>query len=45
MNSGLILIVDDEPTNLAVLQQILVDHYRLVFAPNACWPPRNTSQH
>jgi len=34
MNSGLILIVDDEPTNLAVLQQILVDHYRLVFARN-----------
>ncbi|MFI4940228.1 MAG: EAL domain-containing protein [Burkholderiales bacterium] len=32
MNSGPILIVDDEPTNLAVLRQILGETYRLVFA-------------
>jgi len=30
-----ILIVDDEPTNLAALQQILADDYRLVFARDA----------
>jgi putative two-component system response regulator len=32
MNFSPILIVDDEPTNLAVLRQILGDTYRLVFA-------------
>ncbi|MGB4499009.1 MAG: HD domain-containing phosphohydrolase [Methylococcaceae bacterium] len=29
-----ILIVDDEPTNLHVMRQILKDTYRLLFAPN-----------
>lgn len=29
-----VLIVDDEPTNLRVLKQILQDHYRLSFAKN-----------
>lgn len=32
MNGGPILIVDDEPNNLAVLRQILKDDYPLVFA-------------
>lgn len=32
MNSGPILIVDDEPSNLATLQQILKNDYSLVFA-------------
>ena len=29
-----ILLVDDEPNNLKLLQQILTDHYQLIFAPN-----------
>ncbi|WP_434361894.1 response regulator [Parasalinivibrio latis] len=29
-----ILLVDDEPNNLKLLQQILKDHYQLIFAPN-----------
>lgn len=29
-----IMIVDDEPNNLRVLQQILKDHYQLIFANN-----------
>lgn len=34
MNYDSILIVDDEPTNLATLRQILKDDYRLMFARN-----------
>lgn len=34
MNYGPILIVDDEPANLATLSQILKDTYHLVFARN-----------
>ena len=34
MLTGPILIVDDEPSNLAVLKQILGDTYTLVFARN-----------
>lgn len=29
-----ILLVDDEPNNLKLLQQILKEHYQLIFAPN-----------
>lgn len=29
-----ILLVDDEANNLKLLQQILMDHYQLIFAPN-----------
>src|SRR5574343_1720741 len=29
-----VLLVDDEPNNLKVLQQILKDHYELIFAIN-----------
>jgi len=29
-----ILLVDDEPNNLKLLQQILMNHYQLIFAPN-----------
>lgn len=32
--SGPLLIVDDEPNNLAAMRQILADQYRLVFASN-----------
>lgn len=32
MHDGLILVVDDEPQNLAALQQVLSSDYRLVFA-------------
>ena len=32
MKGALVLCVDDEPNNLAVLRQVLRDHYRLVFA-------------
>lgn len=34
MSSQTILIVDDEPANLALMQTILADSYRLVFARN-----------
>lgn len=34
MPTGSILIVDDEPINLVALENILADHYRLVFARN-----------
>ena len=34
MSHGPILIVDDEPANLAVLREILGSHYRLIFAAN-----------
>ncbi len=34
MSSGPILIVDDEPNNLAALRQVLSPHHRLVFARN-----------
>lgn len=34
MTSGPILIVDDEPQNLAVLRQILSPQYKLIFATN-----------
>jgi putative two-component system response regulator len=33
-HSNLILIVDDEPNNLKLLQQILKPYYRLIFATN-----------
>ena len=32
--TGVLLIVDDEPQNLAVMRQILSQDYRLVFARN-----------
>lgn len=32
MSDGLILCVDDEPTNLGLLRQVLRDHYPLAFA-------------
>ena len=35
MTSPVILIVDDEPQNLAALRQILADEYRLIFARDA----------
>lgn len=34
MNSYRILVVDDEPNNLKLIQQILKDHYQLLFAIN-----------
>ena len=34
MNFQTILIVDDEPTNLAIMQKILSESYKLVFARN-----------
>ena len=34
MNLQTILIVDDEPANLALMQEILADSYKLVFARN-----------
>lgn len=34
MPYGPLLIVDDEPSNLAVLREILGQHYRLIFATN-----------
>lgn len=33
-NQFKILIVDDEPNNLKLLQQILKEHYQLIFAPS-----------
>lgn len=32
MSKSLLLLVDDEPSNLAVLRQVLADHYSLAFA-------------
>ncbi|MDH3346853.1 MAG: response regulator, partial [Desulfobulbaceae bacterium] len=40
-----ILIVDDEPNNLKVLQQILRDNYRLVFAKNGAKALTATTKH
>ena len=34
MNLQTILVVDDEPGNLAIMRDILADSYRLVFARN-----------
>jgi putative two-component system response regulator len=34
MSNGPILVVDDEPQNLAVLRQILAPQYKLIFATN-----------
>ena len=34
MSQGPILVVDDDPVNLAVLRQILERDYRLMFARN-----------
>ena len=44
-NKPLILAVDDEASNLALLRQILQDHYRLLFAKDGAarwrWRSRN----
>jgi len=40
-----ILLVDDEPNNLKLLQQILKDYYQLIFAPNGEKALEAASQH
>ncbi len=45
MRQGPLLIVDDEPQNLAVMRQILADSYRLVFARNGAEALAATRKH
>jgi|tagenome__1003787_1003787.scaffolds.fasta_scaffold20731315_1 cyclic di-GMP phosphodiesterase len=45
MNRGPILCVDDEPANLAVMRQILKDHYRLIFARSGTEALLATAKH